>query len=78
METSKCRGCGRKILWATGPNGKPIPLDAVAPVYAVKPGLSALDGPTAERLPDAYVTHFATCSKANEFSAGKKPPAGGA
>jgi hypothetical protein len=57
----------------TKADGKPghVPLDPRAPVYAIT--VSDQDGtPTdAVRLRAAYVSHFATCPKASEFSGGK-------
>lgn len=62
-----CKGpnCKKKILHAVTQDGKRIPLDASAPVY-----LCFIDGNgvmKAERAPDCYVTHFATCSSVNDF-----------
>lgn len=67
--TAVCRGCGRPITWAAltrkdGTAGR-IPLDVRAPVYSVA---NVEGGAIASRLPGAYVSHFATCSKANDFS----------
>lgn len=45
-----------------------IPLDAKAPVYITEP-----DNPAeCVRSEYAYVSHFATCPKANEFSESKR------
>lgn len=64
-----------------------MPLDAKAPTYYLSGKLgdgtvmaSRADGQgrdaagtlTSERAPIAYVSHFATCSKANDFSGGKR------
>ena len=65
MDTSNCKGCHKKMIWATTPEGKKIPLDAKAPVYLVEQ-----DGEgtyRAIRQEDTFVTHFATCPKANDF-----------
>ncbi len=74
MEEAKCRGCGRKIIWAITAEGKNIPLDLVAPVYSV--ALHRIeDGTevyTATRLGMTFVSHFATCPKANQFSGRNK------
>lgn len=70
FKTSLCRGCGKKIIWGVTPDGKKIPLDAVAPVYHVV-GEDACT-PTAERASACFVTHFATCPDANRFSRGNK------
>lgn len=64
-----CKGCGRRIWWVTTTAGARIPLDPSPPVYG------PCDTPlTAQwcRLPDAKVSHFATCPKANRFSGSKK------
>lgn len=67
---SQCK-CGKEILWAIGEQGQKIPLDAKAPVYILT-GEGGLMGPRCKREKKAYVTHFATCKNANEFSASKK------
>ena len=64
---SKCKGCGKEITWGTTVDGKIIPLDVSAPVYAASP-----DGPTVVRSYIAWVSHFATCSRANDFSGSRK------
>ena len=64
-EFRQCRACGKKLAFAVGPNGKTIPLDMVAPVYR-------LDGDVAVRAEGHYVTHFATCTKPNDFSRSKE------
>ena len=75
-----CQGCGKPIVWGITEDGKRIPLDPRPPVYRVvrvlipdhggncvvererahKPGLE---------VGSVLVSHFATCPKANEFSA---------
>lgn len=82
-KTSSCRGCGKPILWGVTSDGKKIPLDPRAPVYVVRvlecPGTdhqvirlersSLIDGMEVDGEPQvAYVSHFATCPKANDFS----------
>ena len=66
MNRVPCRGCGRPIVFGTLPNGKRVPLDPSAPVYAVSE-----DG-TCDRVQGVMVSHFSTCSKANDFSASKR------
>ena len=84
-----CRGCGKPVLWVAiiKADGKPgrLPLDPRAPVYFVGgrtdpdgvPCASKANGlrdPLVENpLPEAYVSHFSTCSKANDFSASNRP-----
>jgi hypothetical protein len=70
--TGTCRGCSRPVVWAeiTTKQGKPgrVPLDARAPVYQVHPGAGA----QAVRLEGAYVSHFATCQAANDYSKNRR------
>ena len=71
FKTKPCE-CGKPMLFAQGTRNTSggvkevwIPLDPKAPVYRLVKGP---DGkPHAERLEDAFVTHFATCAKANKF-----------
>jgi hypothetical protein len=59
------------MVWGETPDGKRIPLDPRAPVYLV----TSPDGhepPIVDRARLAFVSHFATCPKANEFSTSKK------
>lgn len=99
MKTTPCKGCGKPIVFGYTKSGTRIPLDTVAPTYAIvaleyPPGndeiiriqkLPKVDKPIEkDHLPHlrqtdcgpyvmgAYVTHFATCSHANEFGKGKK------
>lgn len=65
FRTSLCRGCGKPIVWGTDENGKRIPLDPRAPVYLVVEGVNGYE---LKRVPQVLVTHFATCSKAQDFS----------
>jgi len=67
---SKCKGCGKTIVWGMTEAGKKIPLDPKPPVYRV---LDENPEPNAymenvKRAQRCYVSHFATCPKANEFS----------
>ena len=67
FHTSTCKGCQKPIIWGKTAEGKMIPLDAVAPVYE-----ASFNGPDepyfAKRMPESFVTHFATCRQANLFS----------
>lgn len=69
--SATCRGCGKPIVWGIDPDGKKIPLDPRAPVYALN-HLPVGGDPHVERDHDSMVSHFATCSKANDFSGSKK------
>lgn len=58
-----CKGCGKPVIFAKTPEGATIPLDARKhPIYRITG-----DG-TCERVPDVFITHFATCPKANQFT----------
>lgn len=67
---SKCKGCGKKIVWGVTDEGKKIPLDPSAPVYYVSDETVDSDfGPTPkiERERQHMVSHFKTCPKASDF-----------
>ena len=70
------RGCGKTILWGVDEKGRRIPLDPHAPVYHVMSFNAATQTYAVERAggerPINYVSHFATCPKANEFSSSKQ------
>jgi hypothetical protein len=68
---SKCRGCGKKIVWGMDEGGKRIPLDPTPPVYA-EIDRDADDNLIVKRDRNAMVSHFATCPQANRFSWSKK------
>ena len=68
-DQAKCAGCGKAIIWARSEAGAKIPLDAVAPVYFLdgrEEGPAGL--PHALRAETTYVSHFATCPNAAQFS----------
>ncbi len=68
-QDSKCRGCGRRILWVVTSSGVRHPLDAVAPVFQLQRRKLANGDEFVEwaRAPDAYVSHFVTCPKRDQF-----------
>ena len=66
---SNCRGCNKKIVWGKTLEGKIIPLDPTPPVYRLTEGT---DGIFIERASDSMVSHFATCTHANDFSGSKR------
>ena len=77
MKTTPCRGCGKPIVFGETMDKKKIPLDPRPPVY--RSVTMADDGTPliVERAMLIYVSHFATCSVANQFSrkkAGAPPP----
>jgi hypothetical protein len=71
----KCRGpnCKIDIIWGWDDvTKKKIPLDTRAPVYRVVDSNPSSGMVLVERMKDCYVTHFATCVDAPQFSASKK------
>lgn len=73
---SRCRGCGREILWATTARGRPMPLDPEPDPGKGRVSLRANqatvlgghDLATAQRQgDDLYVPHWATCPRAADF-----------
>lgn len=76
MTTSPCKGCGKPIVWARTPDGKRIPLDPRPPVYLwsaneTEDGYACFRADKTESTA-YFVSHFATCPKANDFSASAK------
>lgn len=70
-EESECRACGAKIHFGyIEKTHKFVPLDKKAPTYEI---IQTDIGPVAVRS-EAYVSHFATCPKADRFSKKKKKP----
>lgn len=72
-----CKGCGKQIVWGSYLDGenreKRVPLDPAPPVYRVVRHDAGGDA-LIRRDPDAMVSHFATCPKADQFSGrGRKP-----
>lgn len=75
MRTGPCRRCGKPVVFgALTISGSCVPLDPIPPVYRVVSDTD--DGiitvTWVERVKDSYVSHFAICSKASEFSKGRK------
>lgn len=71
MSESNCKGCGKPIVWAKTKAGKNVPLDPRAPVYELKKDFAG------ERYADLtddafFVSHFSTCSQANQFSSSNR------
>jgi len=65
MDSDRCQFCRAPILWATSPEGRPIPLD---PCPRSDGNIDVENGvthtwPLGKRRPrgDRYVNHFATC-----------------
>ena len=75
MNESRCKGCGAIIVWAETNHGKNVPLDPRAIVYSVvmEKGKLVAVKPTPGIVGEQFmVSHFNTCSKANDFSGSKK------
>jgi hypothetical protein len=70
--SSECRGCGKQVFFAKDDFGKTQILDFRAPVYRIIPVEEELSGKHCVREYKSYVSHFSTCSKANDFSSSKK------
>lgn len=78
----RCKACNAEMLWALTESGKNIPLDP-EPVEHGNLCLAALDpggpmvvhyiqdGETIGPLVPRYRSHFATCSRADEFRKNK-------
>lgn len=66
--TTPCRGCGKPVIFVRTAEGKTVPLDPVAPIF-----VRERDGDggalwAQDRGDSVFVSHFATCSRANDFS----------
>lgn len=77
---SRCRGCGREILWTKTDNGKNMPVDpepagnGTFALLRVAGELRARHYKVAmqhvsevDGPPDLYVSHWATCPQAKDF-----------
>ncbi len=74
-DQARCNGCGAEILWRYTPAGKLMPLDVetidqpLSGTYVIvndqdcRPAEPMLDEPGTEY----HMSHFATCSHANQF-----------
>lgn len=66
---SKCKSCERSVLFAKDTEGKTQILDPSAPVFEIWGDDNKAQGSKlVKRDRHAYVTHFATCPDATEFS----------
>ena len=79
IPVARCKGCNRKGVWVQDEDGVKILLDAVAPTYTIAlekdqpssgPLLATRANPGDPKHGQAFVSHFATCPKAGEFSKG--------
>ena len=69
-ETRPCKACKRKLYFVRNEEGKMVPLDAVAPTFRI--GLDTAGDLIAIRATTTFVSHFATCPSANDFSSSRK------
>lgn len=70
-----CKGCGKKIIWAEKQDGTKVPLDPSPPVYILMRWKDTLTGTWKYRCDqsnEVYVSHFSTCTHANDFSSSAK------
>jgi len=71
MKTVPCKGCGKPILFARDEKGTMQVLDPRAPIFSFNGG--DLDGEfQVHRAEGHFVSHFATCPKANQFGKSAK------
>lgn len=63
-----CFKCGAPLGFGVTGEGRIIPLDLQAPVYCVTGEKDPGEHSGVVRTHLAFVTHFATCPHANEFS----------
>lgn len=61
-----CKGCSKEILWAVDEKGTKHPLDTTPPTFIVVG--HDKDGTAKVQRSNGYVSHFATCPNAAEFS----------
>jgi hypothetical protein len=66
-----CKGCGKKILFATTQEGKQVPLDVGPPTYLLMRFGGEVDPKEwkyrCDKEKRTFVNHFVTCPKASQF-----------
>jgi len=64
-----CKGCGKKIIFGRLQDGKQVPLDPSPPVYMLMRFRDDKEQWVyrADKAGTVFVSHFATCPKANDF-----------
>lgn len=67
-----CKGCGQKIFFARTPTGARMPFDASSLVYE-ETGQKADNMPQMRIRRHAWVSHYRTCTKPEQFSRSKSP-----
>lgn len=67
--TRRCRKCPAQIVFITGPEGNPIPAQPIRSIYALQEDgtLAKVGGIGAGSERPAYVNHFETCPRADDF-----------
>lgn len=75
---ASCRGCGKPIVWAVSQMGKKLPLERIkTPIYRIGGDVFDPKGLATKLDPvmtgPLYISHFATCPQASQFSKPKKP-----
>lgn len=67
MQVGTCSGCGAAIVWVVTRAGKRMPVDAKPEKRVVLDDVHATGEPPQAQVVDTYVSHFATCPKAQRF-----------
>lgn len=64
-----CKGCGKKIIWATKQDGTRIPLDPSPPVYGLIRFKNEKDEwiYRVDQMGMTFCSHFTTCKDASRF-----------
>lgn len=75
-QATRCRGCGRQVVFVTA-EGKKVPLDPSAPVFVREADGDGGGVWAQDRSGSVLVSHFATCSRANDFSGRNRGSNGG-
>lgn len=68
-----CKGCGQEIIWVKTGDGKNMPLDPKPKKMIFLPESAANPGTKVACFVDAYMPHWSTCPKADNF---RKPKEG--
>ena len=67
-----CRGCGQKIFFARTPTGACMPFDVGSLVYE-ETGQRDGNMPQMRVRDHAWISHYRTCTKPEQFSKAKEP-----
>lgn len=84
MNKSKCKGCGKPIIWIKTARGKSMPCDDELVMYWAKQKAAGkvvtpngevisceFEGDISEVTGLGYISHYATCPSAGQFRRGK-------